>query len=122
MRLEAWGRPHPSRRPRAGAVARSRRVMRAPQDEGGEISRTLIGRSVRRIEDARLLRGGGHFVDDFVLPRLLNACFVRSPVAHARLLGIDTRKARALPGVHAVLTYKDLRALMTCDRVPLALP
>src|SRR5262249_17350434 len=96
--------------------------MRAPQDEGGEISGTLIGRSVRRIEDAPLLRGRGHFVDDIVLPRLLNACFVRSPVAHARLLGIDTRKARALPGVHAVLTYEDLRALMTCDRVPLALP
>src|SRR5262249_40142885 len=104
MRLEAWGRPHRSRRPRAGAAARSRRGMRARGGGGGEISGTWCGRSVRRIGAAPLLRGRGHFVDDIVLPRLLNACFVRSPVAHARLLGIDTRKARALPGVHAVLT------------------
>ena len=96
--------------------------MRAPQDEDGERPRTFVGRSVRRIEDAPLLRGAGRFVDDIVLPGMLNACFVRSPIAHARLLAIDTAKARALPGVHAVLSYKDLRALMTCDRVPLALP
>src|SRR5262245_39763000 len=87
-----------------------------------ETSRNWIGRALPRLEDATLLRGAGRFVDDIALPGLLHACFVRSPVAHARLHRIDTAKARALPGVHAVLTYQDLRPLLTCDRVPLALP
>src|SRR5215208_6511835 len=52
-----------------------------------------MGRSVRRLEDTTLLRGRGRFVDDI-----------------------------ELPGVRAVLTYQDLRPLLTCDRIPLALP
>src|SRR5215470_12991357 len=100
MRLEACGRPHPSRRAHACVVARSRRVMRAPQDEGGESPRTLMGCAVPRLEDATLLRGAGRFIDDIALPGLLHACFVRSPVAHARLKHIDTAAARAVPGVH----------------------
>ena len=87
-----------------------------------DTSRTWMGRAVRRLEDAALLRGTGRFIDDIALPGLLHACFVRSPIAHARLLGVDTAKARALPGVRAVLTYKDLRPRLTCDRVPAALP
>src|SRR2546429_1049713 len=82
----------------------------------------LMGRPIRRLEDARLLRGAGRFVDDIALPGLMHATFVRSPVAHARLRGVDATKARAVPGVRAVLTYGDLRASLTCDRVPLALP
>ncbi len=70
----------------------------------------------------KLLRGAGRFVDDIELPGLLHAAFVRSPVAHALLRGIDAARARALPGVRAVLTYRDLRPLLTCDRIPLALP
>ena len=81
-----------------------------------------MGRAVTRLEDHTLLRGAGRFIDDIVLPGLLHACFVRSPVAHGRLTGIDVEKARALPGVRAVLTYRDLRPHLTCDRVPLALP
>jgi carbon-monoxide dehydrogenase large subunit len=87
-----------------------------------ESNMTFMGRAVARLEDNTLLRGAGRFIDDIVLPGLLHACFVRSPVAHARLTGIDTDKARAMPGVRAVLTYRDLRAHLTCDRVPLALP
>jgi aerobic carbon-monoxide dehydrogenase large subunit len=87
-----------------------------------EAGRTCMGRAVTRLEDGNLLRGGGRFIDDIELPDLLHACFVRSPVAHARLAGIDVAKARALPGVRAVLTYRELRPHLTCDRVPLALP
>jgi carbon-monoxide dehydrogenase large subunit len=83
---------------------------------------SLMGRSVRRLEDAQLLRGAGRFVDDIELPGLLHAAFVRSPVAHARLRGVDSTNAQGLPGVRAVLTYRELRARLTCDRVPLALP
>src|SRR5215213_691841 len=80
------------------------------------------GRSVRRLEDTALLRGRGRFVDDIELPGLLHAVFVRSPVGHALLKGVDAASARSLPGVRAVLTYQDLRPLLTCDRIPLALP
>jgi aerobic carbon-monoxide dehydrogenase large subunit len=83
---------------------------------------TFMGRPVTRLEDNTLLRGAGRFIDDIALPGLLHACFVRSPVAHARLTRIDIDKARATPGVRAVLSYRDLRPHLTCDRVPLALP
>jgi carbon-monoxide dehydrogenase large subunit len=79
-------------------------------------------RSPKRVEDARLLKGAGRFVDDIALPGLLHACFLRSPVAHARLNAIDVAAARALPGVRAVFTFRDLRPLMRFDRIPLALP
>lgn len=81
-----------------------------------------MGRSVLRLEDASLLRGRGRFVDDIEIPGLLHAVFVRSPIAHALLKGIDRERARSLPGVRAVLTYRNLRPLLTCDRIPLALP
>ncbi len=80
------------------------------------------GRSVRRLEDEPLLRGAGRFVDDIELPGMLHATFVRSSLAHALLKGIDAAKARSLAGVRAVLTYRDLRPRLTCDRIPLALP
>src|SRR4051794_41146871 len=87
-----------------------------------EVQEAWIGRPIARLEDANLLHGRGRFIDDIDLPGLLHACFVRSQVAHARLNGIDAAQARALPGVHAVLTYRDLRPSLTCDRIPLALP
>jgi aerobic carbon-monoxide dehydrogenase large subunit len=64
---------------------------------------------VRRLEDPRLLRGAGRYLDDLALPRMLAIAFVRSPHAHARIVGIDPAAARALPGVVAVLTAADLR-------------
>ncbi|MEP7105370.1 MAG: xanthine dehydrogenase family protein, partial [Chloroflexota bacterium] len=66
-----------------------------------------FGERVPRREDDRLLRGAGRFTDD-VDQGALEACFVRSPYAHARILGIDTTAARAHPGVHAVYTAADL--------------
>jgi len=64
---------------------------------------------VRRIEDPRLLRGRGRYLDDLVLPRMLAVAFVRSPHAHARVTAIESAAARALPGVADVVTAAELR-------------
>ena len=66
------------------------------------------GTRVARVEDTRLLTGHGTFVDDITRPGMLHACFVRSPFARARINGIDTSAALALPGVRAVFTADDL--------------
>jgi aerobic carbon-monoxide dehydrogenase large subunit len=68
----------------------------------------FVGQSVKRREDPRLLTGHGAYVDDVVVPGMLHAAFVRSDLARARVTGIDVEAARALPGVHAVLTAADL--------------
>ena len=68
----------------------------------------VLGRDVPRLEDGRLIRGKGCFVDDIALPSMLHAAFVRSSHAHAAIRGIDAAAARALPGVVAVLTLADL--------------
>jgi carbon-monoxide dehydrogenase large subunit len=68
----------------------------------------FVGARIPRTEDARLLTGHGTFVDDVVRPGMLHACFVRSPLARARILSIDTSQARALDGVHAVFVAADL--------------
>ena len=68
------------------------------------------GAPIRRLEDARLLRGRGRFVDDIVLPRMLHLAFVRSPHAHATIRTIDDAGARAIEGVIALLTARDLAA------------
>ncbi|MEP9375378.1 xanthine dehydrogenase family protein molybdopterin-binding subunit [Aquabacter sp. CN5-332] len=81
-----------------------------------------IGHPVPRLEDGALLRGQGRFVDDIELPGLLHGAFLRSPLAHARITSLDVSAAEALPGVRRVLTYADLRPLLTCDRIPLAMP
>ena len=66
------------------------------------------GQSVRRIEDEGLLKGLGRFTDDVVPEGQLRLVFVRSPYAHARISGIDTQAARAMPGVRLVLTGAEL--------------
>ena len=66
------------------------------------------GTRVPRVEDARLLTGHGTFVDDVARPGMLHACFVRSPMARARITGVDASEALALDGVHAVFLAADL--------------
>jgi len=78
-----------------------------------------IGRSVRRLEDPPLLRGQGRFVDDIRLPGTLEAAFVRSPHAHARIRAIDPAAARAAPGVAAVLSFADLAPHLARERLPM---
>jgi carbon-monoxide dehydrogenase large subunit len=79
---------------------------------------THVGRSVRRVEDGRLLRGAGRFVDDVDRPGQLWLRVVRSPSAHATLVAVDTGAARAVPGVHAVVTAADFDPL---PRIPVRL-
>jgi len=61
------------------------------------VSGKYVGARVARSEDPRLLRGRGEFVDDIRLPGMLHAAFVRAPLAHARIAGIDASVARAFP-------------------------
>jgi carbon-monoxide dehydrogenase large subunit len=69
-----------------------------------------LGQPVPRFEDPRLLRGGGRYVDDMVLPRMVFGHVLRSPHAHARIRSIDTAAAKAAHGVLAVLTGADWAA------------
>ncbi len=69
------------------------------------------GASIKRSEDPRILTGAGRYVDDIKLPGMLHAAFVRSPLAHARVLAVDVSGALALPGVAAVLTGADIEAM-----------
>ena len=69
-----------------------------------------IGARVTRKEDRRFVTGLGRYVDDMVLPGMKHAVFVRSPHAHAKIAGIRTDQARAMPGVIAVLTGPELKA------------
>lgn len=86
------------------------------------MSTHLVGQRVKRLEDPDLLSGRGQFVDDLNLPGMLHVAFVRSPVAHARIQGIDISEAAALPGVHAVWTASDLPANMHHRRLLLQVP
>lgn len=79
----------------------------------------MIGASLPRLGAERLTSGGGRFVADVRVPGMLEAAVLRSPHAHARLVSIDTARARALPGVHAVLTAADVpETAIIPNRVP----
>jgi aerobic carbon-monoxide dehydrogenase large subunit len=78
----------------------------------------IIGASVKRKEDPRLLAGRGRYVDDVLLPGMVHAMVVRSPHAHAEILRLDAARARALPGVALVATAADLGAVR---RIPVRL-
>jgi 2-furoyl-CoA dehydrogenase large subunit len=70
-----------------------------------------IGHSLRSKEAPRHVTGRGRFVDDFSLPRMLHACILRSPYAHARILSVRGEGAALRPGVKGVLTPDDVKAL-----------
>ena len=67
----------------------------------------MMGQRVLRVEDGRFLRGEGLYVENLELEGALHATFVRSPFAHARIVGIDASAASALPGAR-VFTAADL--------------
>ncbi len=68
----------------------------------------LIGSAIKRTEDLRFVRGRGQYIDDVRREGQLYACILRSPVAHGRILAIDTARALSLPGVHSIITAADL--------------
>ncbi|HLW54144.1 MAG TPA: aerobic carbon-monoxide dehydrogenase large subunit [Candidatus Angelobacter sp.] len=67
-----------------------------------------MGHSIKRKEDLRFIQGRGNYVDDVNLPGMVYGHLVRSPYAHARLVSVNTEKAKKLPGVLAVITGEDL--------------
>jgi xanthine dehydrogenase molybdenum-binding subunit len=67
-----------------------------------------IGKSVKRVDAVAKVTGRARYTDDFFIPGMLVAKYLRSTVAHGRVKKIDTSKARRLPGVEAVFTYADV--------------
>ena len=67
-----------------------------------------IGKSVKRVDAVAKVTGRARYTDDFFIPGMLVAKYLRSTIAHGRVRKIDTRKAERLPGVETVLTYKDV--------------
>ncbi len=81
-----------------------------------------FGARVARVEDPVLLTGRGQYVADIRLPGMLHGAFVRSPYPHAHIRAIDTAKALAMPGVHAVLTARDMPGRLATDPIPTPVP
>jgi aerobic carbon-monoxide dehydrogenase large subunit len=69
----------------------------------------MLGTSIKRREDPRLITGQATYVDDMKLLGMLSMAVLRSPYGHARITNINTDAARQHPGVHAVYTAKDLK-------------
>jgi CO/xanthine dehydrogenase Mo-binding subunit len=67
-----------------------------------------IGQNMKRVEDPRLLTGDGRYIDDIDLPNMLHVAVLRSPMAHARIVSIDTAAAKAVPGVALVMTGEEI--------------
>ena len=89
-----------------------------PMDNGGD----WLGAPLARKEDLRLIKGTGKYLGDIVLPGMLHAVFVRSEYAHARIKGIDTSEAEAMPGVVAIYTGADIKDTMKSMSQPVLLP
>jgi carbon-monoxide dehydrogenase large subunit len=82
----------------------------------------FVGVSVPRVEDERILTGRGRYLDDIVLPGMLEGAFLRSDLAHARIVSIDAERARAMPGVAAVITAAELDGVVSPLQVDAELP
>ncbi|MGH2894782.1 MAG: xanthine dehydrogenase family protein molybdopterin-binding subunit [Solirubrobacteraceae bacterium] len=85
-------------------------------------SPNMLGARVKRVEDPRLITGHGCYVSDVEQPGMLHAAFVRSPVPHAVIRGIDVEAARDVSGVVAVYTGSDLRDATTAIRADAGYP
>jgi CO/xanthine dehydrogenase Mo-binding subunit len=90
------------------AISKSSPIPPSRQRERPGQQFKWIGKSIKRVEDPRLLTGQGRYIDDIDRPNMLHAAALRSPHAHARIVSIDVSAAVALPGVVAVLTGEDI--------------
>ncbi|HET7226915.1 MAG TPA: xanthine dehydrogenase family protein molybdopterin-binding subunit [Candidatus Eisenbacteria bacterium] len=79
---------------------------RSGPPHGGDFA--VIGRRNRKLEGAAKVTGRAQYADDLSLPRMLHGKLLRSPHAHARIVAVDASAALAIPGVHAVITGRDL--------------
>src|SRR6202140_5185090 len=73
---------------------------------------SYIGKVVPRPNLERLMQGRGLYVSDHELPRMAHVVFLRSPHAHAKIIGIDAGAARRMPGVIAIVTGEALAAVI----------
>jgi CO/xanthine dehydrogenase Mo-binding subunit len=89
----------------AGDLAGPATSALEPADDEGL---RVVGKSVPRVDGTEKVTGRARYVTDLALPGMLHARLLRSPYPHARIVRIDTARARALPGVHAVLVASDL--------------
>lgn len=78
-----------------------------------ETTLKTVGQRVRRIDGPEIVTGRAVYADDIRLPGMLYGRILHSPHAHARIRGIDTRRARALPGVADVVTAADAPNIRT---------
>jgi putative selenate reductase molybdopterin-binding subunit len=110
----SWGRGGPSASSEAQAQTQTEtqtvtaaktmpEFVLAPEEQTA-----VVGKAEKKVDAAKLAQGKPAFVDDAPQPGMLYAAMLTSPHAHARIKHIDTEKAKALPGVHAVLTHKDV--------------
>src|SRR5690242_20193765 len=90
-----------ARRARCLSGEGGRCAMNAPRN-------VYIGQDIERTEDFRFLTGRGTFVDDYEPAGLLHAAILRSSIPHGRIAGIDASAALKMPGVHAVITARDI--------------
>ena len=81
-----------------------------------------FGARFSRKEDQRLMTGRGRYIADIVVPGMLHLVFVRSQVAHARIKSIDTSRAKAMPGVVAVITGDDIKDQIASLPQPVVVP
>jgi carbon-monoxide dehydrogenase large subunit len=82
----------------------------------------FVGQSVARIEDGRILTGRGRYMDDIVLPGMLEGAFLRSDVGHARIASVDAEDARSMPGVVAIITAAELEGVVSPLQIPAEIP
>ena len=73
------------------------------------VGNSLIGASIRRVEDPILVSGKGCYVDDIEIPGMLHMVVLRSHYPHAKIVSIDTSTAKAMPGVLTVVTGEDVQ-------------
>lgn len=79
-------------------------LKQSRQKDGPKSKYRSIGKSMKRVEDPRIITGHGQYIDDIQLANMAHAAIMGSPYAHAKIISIDTSKAKALPGVIAVVT------------------
>ncbi len=99
--------PGPETPEAGGGVVTLPRVITFPTVDT-QTTTEIVGKPEMKVDAVKLVKGKPVFADDINLPGMLHAAMLTSPHAHARLKRIDTSRAKALPGVHAVLTYQDV--------------
>ncbi len=100
----------------ANAVTAKQRAIQpmTPFTGIGSSSLSVIGKTVQPVDAVKIMSGRATFTDDLSIKGMLHGKILTSPHAHAVIRNIDASEARAMPGVHAVLTYEDVQ------RVPYA--